>query len=73
MVKSPHSTDPADRLLSTDEVARFLDVSAKTVRDWTRSGHLPGIKLGRNTYRFSQAKINAWIEAGSLTTAKGAK
>ena len=37
-----------DEFLSPDDVAELLSVTAKTVRDWLRSGDLIGIKVGKS-------------------------
>lgn len=36
-----------ERLLTPEEVARHLAISPKTIRNWLRTGKLPGIKVGR--------------------------
>src|SRR5918996_41694 len=36
-----------DELLSVDEAASKLKLAPKTLRDWLRTGKLPGLKLGK--------------------------
>lgn len=56
--------DPDDRLLTTDEVAAFLDVAPATVKDW-RARRLPGprfVKVG-NAVRYRPSDVAAWVES----------
>jgi excisionase family DNA binding protein len=51
-----------DPLLSVEQAAEFLGVSAYTVRQWARERRIPAIRLGRY-WRFRQSSLDAWIEA----------
>ena len=55
--------DPAllDRLYTTEEVARILRVSQKTVQMWIRAGTLPAMRYGR-LWRIRQADLVAFGE-----------
>ena len=50
------------RLLTIDQIAAYLQVSAKTVRRLVASRRLPCIRLGR-VLRFQQADVFRFIEA----------
>lgn len=39
-------------LLTTDELAKCLKLSADTVRTWSRNGQIPTVWLSRNVRRF---------------------
>ena len=54
-----HAHDP---LLSVEQAAEFLGVSAYTVRQWARERRIPAIRLGRY-WRFRQSSLDAWIQA----------
>lgn len=43
-MKTP-MTDDVDRFLDCKSVARLLDVSVKTIRNWIRTGRLPAYRL----------------------------
>lgn len=49
-----------DRLLHAEEVAELLNVPSRWVRDHTRSGLIPHIKLGRYV-RYRREAVVAWI------------
>jgi excisionase family DNA binding protein len=49
-----------DRLLTASEVAELLTVPESWVREATRHGHLPHLKLGRYR-RYQPTAIQAWL------------
>ena len=49
------------QLYTTDEVARLLKVSQRTVQDWIRSGTLTAVRYGR-LLRIRQADLAAFGE-----------
>jgi excisionase family DNA binding protein len=53
-----------DRLLTAGEVARFLAVPESWVREHSRSGDLPCLRLGRYV-RYEKERILAWVDAQS--------
>jgi excisionase family DNA binding protein len=50
------------RLLSTREVAEFLNVSPETVLRRHRAGELPGFPIASNALRFDPEEVRAWLE-----------
>lgn len=48
-------------LLTCDELAVWLKVSAHTVRIWARTGKIPTRKVGRS-YRFDQSEVAAYFK-----------
>jgi excisionase family DNA binding protein len=51
----------SERLLTAEEVAAFLAVKISWVREATRDGRLPHLRLGRyRRYRLSD--IESWLE-----------
>jgi len=50
-----------DHLLIAEEVAELLAVPASWVRQATRTGALPHVRLGRYV-RYQRATVFAWIE-----------
>ena len=51
-----------DRLLTAEEVADLLAVPEGWVRERTRAGQLPHVRIGRYR-RYDRADVLAWVEA----------
>lgn len=58
-VKSSPKSRNAD-FLSTDEVAKYLDIDTTLVVKWVASGRLPGIK-DKDNWKFDRSKIDEWV------------
>ncbi len=56
-----NGSDSAPALMSIPEVARYLNMSERTIYDWAQSGKIPVFKLG-STWRFRRSEIDAWLE-----------
>lgn len=55
----------SDRLLNTEEAARFLRVSEASIRRWSDAGLLPVRRVGgRRERRFREADLVAYLGAG---------
>jgi len=50
-----------DRLLSVNEAADLLQVSAYMVRQWARERKIPAIRLGERYWRFRRSSLDAWL------------
>ncbi len=50
-----------DRLLDAHEVAEWLGVPVSWVRESTRSGAMPCVRLGRHV-RFEAEAVETWLE-----------
>lgn len=50
-----------DSIMTLEEVAEFLRVSERTVKEWVNAGELPGGKLGAS-WRFRRTDIEQWTE-----------
>jgi excisionase family DNA binding protein len=55
-------SEPEDRLLTVEEAADVLQVSAYMVRQWARERKIPAIRMGERYWRFRRSSLNAWIE-----------
>jgi excisionase family DNA binding protein len=51
-----------DELLSVEEAASKLKLAPKTLRDWLRTGKLPGVKLGKR-WLIREQDLEAAIQA----------
>lgn len=49
-----------NRLLTTSEVATWLNMDETTVQRMSRSGKLPAVKIG-GRYRFRRADLEEWL------------
>lgn len=48
-------------LMTPDDVAIFLNISARTVYDYAQKGKIPAIKLG-GQWRFREEDISNWLD-----------
>jgi excisionase family DNA binding protein len=51
-----------DGLMSVADVARYLNVSTSTVRDFIARGEIPFHRI-RTLIRFRRSEVDAWLEA----------
>ncbi len=50
-----------ERLLTIEDVAKYLRVQKRTVYDWVKKGKIPAIRtVGQ--WRFKKEQIDAWLE-----------
>jgi len=56
----PSPITPDDRLLTTEEVAQWLNVSPRTIDDWVFDGRIKPVKVGRLN-RFPLSRVQAFI------------
>jgi excisionase family DNA binding protein len=56
--------DAHPALITAKTLARYLDVSVKSVYAWVKSGTLPAIRLG-GSLRFDPATTAKWVRARS--------
>ncbi len=49
-----------ERLLTPEAAANRLGIAPRTLREWLRSGKLPGVKLGR-LWRIRETDLKAFI------------
>ena len=50
-----------DKLLTTAQVAEWLNVSESTIRKWVHYGFIPYVKIGR-CVRFIREDIEKWLQ-----------
>jgi excisionase family DNA binding protein len=50
-----------DGLLSVDEAAELLRVSAYMIRQWARERKIPALRMGGRYWRFRRSSLNAWL------------
>jgi excisionase family DNA binding protein len=50
-------------LMSGHELSRVLGLHPETVRNWTRNGRIPSIRLGARTVKYNPDRIAEWLAA----------
>ncbi len=62
---------PAERLLTIEQLAESINVGKKRIYDWRyRRLGPPSIKIG-NTVRYRQSDVDQWLEAHTETLDAG--
>jgi len=46
--------------MTADEVAEYLQLGKKTIRNWTSEGKIPSVKIG-GAVRYRKTQIDKWI------------
>ncbi len=59
------------RLLKSEEVARILGVTKRTLANWTRDSLIPSIRIGRRSRRYIRSELEAWIQAAKKINDRG--
>ncbi|MDD3375162.1 MAG: helix-turn-helix domain-containing protein [Candidatus Omnitrophica bacterium] len=50
-----------EKLLKVEQVAELLQVSKRTIYDWTHAEYIPHYKF-RNNVRFKELEIDSWVK-----------
>ena len=56
---SPPDTSP---WLSADQVAAYLSISLRSVREWTRRGQMPCHYLPGRLVRYHRDEVDTWLK-----------
>ena len=51
-----------DNLLTTKEVAKYLNIKMRTLYAYIQSGYIPHIRINKKTVRFKLSTINEWLK-----------
>jgi excisionase family DNA binding protein len=54
-------------LLTARAVAALLGLSPATVRDWTRAGKLPALRLPSGAWRYRREELERWLDGRAAT------
>ncbi|MFH1578145.1 MAG: polymer-forming cytoskeletal protein [Candidatus Omnitrophota bacterium] len=52
-------------LLTSEELARYLEVDLSSIAEWVSSGKIAGIKDG-DSWKFERRNIDSWIASGKI-------
>lgn len=58
--KSRQESRSGQNVMSTDELAKYLEIDTSLVLEWASSGRLPGMRDG-NSWRFDRLKVDEWL------------
>ena len=50
-----------NRLLTVGELAKVLQCSVGTIRNWVWKGEIPIVRVGRRMVRFNAEEIRKWL------------
>ena len=56
-------------VLTVEQAAEYLQVTAETVRRGARAGRIPAARIGRR-WRFVQTDLDTWLSGGGATWGK---
>ena len=51
----------AEKLLTTETVAKVLLVKPDTLRGWLRTGKIKGVKVGSRLWRVRESEVEAFL------------
>ena len=51
----------AEKLLTTETVAKVLLVKPDTLRGWLRTGKIKGVKVGNRLWRVRESELEAFL------------
>jgi excisionase family DNA binding protein len=63
MLSGPEN--PAQDVMSIDDVAKYLEIDASLAHEWASAGRLPGTRDG-NSWRFDRTRIDEWVAQGKI-------
>jgi len=52
-------------MMSSEELAKYLEVEVGVISDWVNSGKIPGMKEG-DSWRFDRNRIDEWVAEGKI-------
>ena len=52
-------------MMSSEELAKYLEVEVGVISDWVNSGKIPGMKEG-DGWKFDRSRIDEWVAEGKI-------
>jgi len=62
---APTSETKGGSMISSEELAKYLEIDASLVNEWANSGRLPGTKDG-GSWRFDRSRVDEWVASGKI-------
>ena len=63
--RSRSESSPSLNVMTSDELAKYLEVDAGLILEWVNAGKLPATKEG-NSWRFERSKVDEWVASGKI-------
>ena len=63
--KSRQDAVSKSTLMSSEELAKYLEVDAGMIADWVNSGKLPATREG-DAWKFEREKVDEWVASGKI-------
>lgn len=63
--KSRAAAPSAQNIMTSEELAKYLEVDMSLIAEWVNSGRLQGIREG-DTWKFDRQKVDDWVAAGKI-------
>ena len=63
--KGKADTGSRQSTMTTDELAKYLEVDTALVLEWVNSGKLPGSREG-DSWKFDRTKVDEWVASGKI-------
>ena len=60
-----------ERMLTTEQVAKWLGIAPRTVCTWAECNQLPAVKVGRQ-WRFHRQELLDWFDQSKVNNASAA-
>jgi len=60
-----------ERLMTVDDVAKYLRLNREVVLRKARKGEIPAVKVGTRTYRFYKEQLDRWLKRKSAVKQEG--
>jgi excisionase family DNA binding protein len=51
-------------VMTTEDVAEYLQLNPETVRVWARQGRIPAAKVAGGHWRFLRDEVEEWLRSG---------
>ena len=52
-----------EKLIGTEEAAKYLDVKVATIRKWLKDKKIPAHKIGK-LWKFKKTELDDWVKSG---------
>ena len=59
------TTQKPTTMMTSEELAKYLEVEVGVISEWVNSGKIPGMKEG-DTWRFDRIRIDEWVAEGKI-------
>lgn len=63
--KSKAGSAPSQNIMTSEELAKYLEVDLSLISEWVNSGRLQGTREG-DTWKFERQKVDEWVAAGKI-------